>query len=180
MAGPIAGLRILDLSVGIVGPYATKLLADYGADVVKVEPPRGDAARQLGPFPGGIPNQEKSGIFFYFNTNKRSVALDLKHPDGREALLHLVDSADVVVESFRPGNLQRLGLGWEVLHARKPSVPLVSLTNFGQDSPYRHYEGSELVLYGFGGEMYTMGVAEREPVKMFGTAAMVEWKRLAS
>jgi crotonobetainyl-CoA:carnitine CoA-transferase CaiB-like acyl-CoA transferase len=174
MTGPIPDLCVLDLSAGITGPYATRLLADYGADVVKVEPPRGDFARGLGPFPGGVPHPEKSGTFFAFNTNKRSVALDLKHPDGREALLHLIDRADVVVESYRPGTLERLGLGWDVIHARKPSVPLVSITNFGQDSPYRDYEGSELVLYGFGGEMYTMGVAEREPVKMFGTAGLVE------
>ena len=174
MAGPISDLRVLDLTAGVCGPYATKLLADYGADVIKVEPPGGELARRLGPFPGGEAHIEKSGTFFYFNTNKRSVVLDLKSDTGRDAFLRLAGRVDVIVESFRPGTLDRLGLGWAVLHTLNPGVPLVSITNFGQDSPYRDYEGTELVLYGFGGEMYSMGVAEREPVKMFGTAGLVE------
>jgi crotonobetainyl-CoA:carnitine CoA-transferase CaiB-like acyl-CoA transferase len=174
MAGPIDGVRVLDLTHSITGPYATKLLADYGADVIKVERPGGDPSRRLGPFPGDAPHPEKSGTFFYFNTNKRSVVLDLARPGGREAVLRLAAGADVVVESFRPGVLDSLGLGWDVLHAVKPSLSLVSISNFGQTGPYRDYLGSELVLYGFAGEMYTMGVAEREPVKMFGTAALVQ------
>jgi crotonobetainyl-CoA:carnitine CoA-transferase CaiB-like acyl-CoA transferase len=178
--GPIDGVRILDLTVGICGPYATKLLADYGADVVKVEPPGGDLARKLAPFPGDVPDPEKSGTFLYFNTNKRSVVLDLARPPGLEAFGLLVDWADVVVESFKPGVVDRLGIGWEFISARKPGISLVSITNFGQESPYRDYEGTELTLYGFAGEMYTMGVAEREPVKMFGTAALVESGAAAS
>ena len=174
MAGPMADVTVLDLTVGVAGPYATKLLADYGADVIKVEPPGGDFIRGLGPFPGGSPHREKSGTFFFFNTNKRSVVLDLKSRTGLTAFWRLVDRADVVVESFRPGVLDRLGVGWEAIHARRPSLALVSITNFGQDSPYRDYKGTELTLYGFAGEMYTMGVAEREPVKMYGTAGLVE------
>jgi crotonobetainyl-CoA:carnitine CoA-transferase CaiB-like acyl-CoA transferase len=167
-------VRVLDLTVGITGPYATKLLADYGADVVKLEPPGGDLTRKLGPFPGDVPHAEKSGTFLYFNTNKRSIVVDLRCDGGRDVLGALVSGADVVVESFKPGVLDRLGAGWEFFHARKPEVSLVSVTNFGQESPYRDYEGTELTLYSFAGEMYTMGVAEREPVKMFGTAALVE------
>ena len=174
MPGPLTGVRILDLTVGIAGPYATKLLADYGAGVLKVEPPGGDLSRRLGPFRADTPNPEASGTFLYFNTNKRSLMIDLKRPAGVEALLRLAATVDLVVESFRPGVLDRLGAGFAALNARKPSLSLVSVTNFGQDSPYRDYKGTDLTLYGFGGEMYTMGVAEREPVKMYGTAALVE------
>ncbi len=172
--GPIDGVRILDLTVGIAGPYATKLLADYGADVIKVEPPGGDLTRHLGPFPCAEPHTEKSGTFLYFNTNKRSVVLDLTCDEAVDVLGRLVEQADVVVESFKPGVLDALGAGWEFVRSRKPGISLVSISNFGQESPYRDYEGTELTLYGFAGEMYTIGVAEREPVKMYGTAALVE------
>lgn len=172
--GPINGVRILDLTVGIAGPYATRLLADYGAHVVKVEPPGGDMTRNLGPFPGDEPHAERSGTFLYFNANKRSIVLDLRERGASDVFGALVDWADLVVESFRPGVLDQLGLGWDFIHARKPEISLVSISNFGQESPYRDYEGTELTLYGFGGEMYSMGIAEREPVKMFGTAGLVE------
>ena len=174
MPGPLADLSILDLTEYIAGPYATKLLADYGANVIKLERPGGDPARGLGPFQGNVKHPERSGTFFYFNSNKRSLALNLRAPEGREVFLRLVDGADIVVESFRPGVLDRLGVGWEAVHARKPSVPLVSVTNFGQTGPYREFRASELVLFGFAGEMYSMGVLDRAPVKMYGTAAMVE------
>jgi len=172
--GPLAGLTILDLSEYICGPYATKLLADFGADVIKVERPGGDPARRLGPFPGGLADPEKSGTFFYFNTNKRSIVLDLKDEADRETFLQLADRADAVVESFRPGVLDRLGIGWDVLHARRPDLPLIQISNFGQESPYRDYRGTELTLFAHAGEMYTMGVLEREPVTMYGTASLVE------
>lgn len=172
--GPLDGLTILDLSDYIAGPYATKLLADFGADVIKIERPGGDAARRVGPFPGGKPHPEKSGTFFFFNTNKRSIVLDLKSADDRETFLQLVDRADGIVESFRPGYLDSLGLGWDVIHARRADIPMVSVTNFGQHSPYRDYVGNELTLFALGGEMYTMGVQEREPVTMFGTASLAE------
>ena len=174
MPGPLDGVTILDLSEYVCGPYATKLLADFGADVIKVERPGGDPGRTLGPFPGGDSHPEKSGTFFYFNTNKRSIELDLKAQEGRETFLALVDRADAVVESFRPGVLDRLGIGWDVIHARRPDLPLISITNFGQDSPYRDYAGSELTLFALAGELYTMGIVEREPVTMFGTASLVE------
>ena len=174
MPGPLDDVTILDLTHYIAGPYATKLLADYGADVIKIERPGGDPARRLGPFAGDEQHPEKSGTFFYFNTNKRSLVLDLEQARAREVFSQLLDRADVVVESFRPGALDALGIGWEFIHARRPPVPLVSISNFGQTGPYRDYRGSELVLYGFAGEMYTMGVGDREPVKMYGTAALVE------
>lgn len=174
MTGPIADIRVLDLTQGIAGPYATKLLADYGADVIKVEPPGGDFTRRLGPYRGDAPHPERSGTFAYFNTNKRSIVLDLKRAAGVAAFWRLAERADVVVESFRPGVVEGLGVGWEAIADRRPGMPLVSISNFGQESPYRDYKGTELTLYGFAGELYTMGVSEREPVTMFGSAALVE------
>ncbi len=174
MTGPLDDVTVLDLTHYITGPYATKLLADYGAKVIKVERPGGDPARGLGPFRGGEEHPERSGTFFYLNTNKRSVVLDLRRDGACEVFGRLLDRADVVVENFRPGALDALGVGWEFIHARRPDLPLVSISNFGQEGPYRDYKGSELVLFGFAGELYSMGVAEREPVKMYGTAALVE------
>ena len=174
MPGPLAGLTILDLTQHICGPYATKLLADFGANVIKVERPGGDVARRLGPFQGDAAHPEKSGTFFFFNTNKRSIELDLTSDDGRATLWQLVDRADAVVESYRPGVLGWLGFSWDAIHKRRPDIPLVSISNFGQDSPYRDYLGSELTLYALAGEMYTMGIAEREPVTMYGAASLVE------
>ena len=174
MPGPLQNIRVLDLTEEIVGPYATKLLADYGADVVKIEKPAGDSARQLGPFKGGDRHPDKSGTFFYFNTNKRSVVLDLKTPSGLDGFWHLVDWADIIVEGFEPGAMESLGLSWEAIKARRGDISLVSVSNFGANSPYRHYRGSELVLYGFAGEMHSTGRLEREPVKMYGTSALVQ------
>jgi crotonobetainyl-CoA:carnitine CoA-transferase CaiB-like acyl-CoA transferase len=167
-------LVVLDLTQHIAGPYATRLLADYGADVIKVEPPWGDLTRRLPPFKGGEEHPERSGLFAYLNANKRSVVLDLRTDEGTSELRRLAERADVVVESFAPGTLDRLGCGWQFFRAVKPSLPLVSISNFGQDGPYRDYKLSELVLYGFAGEMYSMGRTEREPVKMAGTAALFE------
>ncbi len=165
---------VLDLSHHIAAPYATKLMADYGADVIKVERPGGDIARTLPPFKDGLPGIENSGLFFFLNTNKRSVVLDLATPDGKDALAALVRRADIVVESFAPGSLDRLGIGWDFLQAMNPRASLISVSNFGQDGPYRDYRLSELTLYGFAGEMHSMGMTDREPTKMAGTAALFE------
>ncbi|HJP41161.1 MAG TPA: CoA transferase [Dehalococcoidia bacterium] len=180
MAGPLEDLRILDLTHLVTGPFATKLLADFGADVIKVERPGGDPARRLGPFPNDQSHPEKSGTFFYFNSNKRSIGLDLRSTAAGGIFEDLVDWADVVVESLRPGALAGLGFGWDMIHARRPEVPLVSVTNFGQDGPYADFVGSEVVLWGFGGEMYSTGLAGREPVKMYGTAGLVQAGAAAS
>jgi len=171
---PFDDVTVLDLTQHIVGPYATLLMASYGADVIKVERPGGDPARRLGPFLGDVEDPEKSGLFFYLNNNKRSVVLDLKSEAGKSALHKLAEAADLVVESFKPGVLDRLDCGWQFLQSVKPSLPLVSISNFGQTGPYRDFKASELVMYGFAGEMYTMGLTEREPVKMAGTAGLFE------
>ena len=174
MPGPLNDVTVLDLTQHIAGPYATKLFADFGADVIKIERPGGDPSRRLGPYQGGTPNPEKSGTFFYFNTNKRSVELDLSGERGREVLWRLLERTDLVVESFRPGVIDDLEVGWDAIHRRRPNVPLISISNFGQESPYRDYKGSDLVLYAFAGEMFSTGLLEREPVKMYGTAALVQ------
>jgi crotonobetainyl-CoA:carnitine CoA-transferase CaiB-like acyl-CoA transferase len=167
-------VRILDLTQHIAGPYATRLFADFGADVIKIERPGGDVTRTMGPFKGGEPHPEKSGLFFYLNCNKRSVVLDLKTAAGKEALGALAKTADIVFESYAPGTLERLGIGYEWFRAIKPSLPVVSISNFGQDGPYRDYKLTDLTLYAFAGEMYSMGETDREPVKMAGTAALFE------
>lgn len=168
------GVTILDLTQHIAGPYATRLLADYGANVIKVESPAGDVARRLPPFQGDDVHPEKSGTFFYLNCNKRSVVLDLRSTAGREAFLQLAKTADLVVESYAPGTMESFGLGWDAIHAVKPNLSLVSISNFGQTGPYRDYKLTDLALYAFAGEMYSMGETDREPVKMAGTAALFE------
>jgi crotonobetainyl-CoA:carnitine CoA-transferase CaiB-like acyl-CoA transferase len=159
-AGPLAGLRVLDLSHHVAGPYCTKLLAVCGADVVKVERPwGGDPLRRAAPLDGDV-----SLAFLDLNVNKRGVTLDLRR--DRERALELAARADVVVESFRPGTLARLGLGYDELRARKPEVVLTSISNFGQTGPYRDLDATEIVLYAMGHEMYGTGQPDAEPMSM--------------
>ena len=141
MSLPLEGVRILDLSRLLPGPYCTLLLADLGADVVKIEDPEGgDYIRQMPPLLG----EAGSALFHALNRNKRSVALDLRSPEGREALLALAAGADVVVESFRPGVLDRLQLSYAALAARNPRLVLCSVTGFGQTGPDRERAGHDL------------------------------------
>ena len=167
MTGPLEGARVLDLTQGVAGPYATKCFSDYGADVIKIErPDGGDPARRLGPFPNDEPDGEASGMFLHLNTGKRSVALDLRTRSGRELLLALAAQADLVVESFRPGTLERLGIGPEALAEASPAAALVRVSGFGQDGPYRDYEADDMLLYAAGGVMQVTGDPEREPLKL--------------
>ena len=160
-------VRVLDLTQHVAGPYCTKLLADYGAEVMKIERPGvGDQARRIGPFPGDVPHLEKSGIFLHLNTNKRGITLDLKSRAGTNVVQELVREVDIVVENFRPGTMERFGLGYETLHAINPSLVMTSISNFGQTGPYRDFRSSEIMVYGMGGEMYSTGLDEREPVKL--------------
>lgn len=166
MPGPLEGIRVLDLTQGIAGPYATKLCSDYGADVVKIEhPQRGDIARRLGPFPTDEPHSERSGMFLELNTGKQSVTLDLSTASGRGILLRLAAAADVIVESFRPGTLERLGLGPEVLHEANPRAALVRISNFGQTGPYRDFRADDMLLYAMGGVLAVTAVEGRDPVE---------------
>jgi crotonobetainyl-CoA:carnitine CoA-transferase CaiB-like acyl-CoA transferase len=170
-SGPLAGVTAIDLSTGVGALFCAKLLADYGADVIKIEPPGGDPSRTLGPFPTDTPNPERSPAFLYLNTNKRSIVLDLEQPADRDIVLSLIDRADVVVESFQPGSMASLGLSWDTLKARKPSLVLTSVTPFGQDGPYAGYNAPNLVAYAMGGQMSMTGEPDREPLKAGGYQA---------
>ena len=165
--GALSDLRVLDFTHYIAGPYATKLLADYGADVLKVERPGiGDGARRIGPFPDDVPHPEKSGTFLHLNTNKRSITLNLKSAQAQDIVRQLVRNADVVVESFRPGQMAAFGLGYETLRSLNPQIVLTSISNFGQTGPYRDFRSSDIMIYGMGGEMYSTGLEDREPLKL--------------
>src|SRR5690606_19193980 len=165
-AQALSGLRVLDLSRWVAGEYATKLFADFGADVVKVEKPgEGSLTRAWGPFPGDVPDPERSALFLHLNTNKRSVALDLRADADREVLLGLVARADALVEAFRPGHLERLGLGPDVLRDLNPRLVITRISAFGQTGPWRDREASGLVLQAAGGPMHATGQADRAPLR---------------
>ncbi|MEE9324716.1 MAG: CoA transferase [Dehalococcoidia bacterium] len=171
----LSDVKVLDLTHYIAGPYCTKLFADYGADVIKIERPgTGDPARQLSPFFKDEPHPEKSGLFLHLNTNKRSITLNLKTDTGQEIFKELVKEADIVVENFRPGVMANFGLDFPVLKGIKPDLVMTSISNFGQNGPYRDYKASELILYGMGGEMYSVGVPERHPLKQGGNVVQYE------
>ncbi|MFH1140712.1 MAG: CoA transferase [Chloroflexota bacterium] len=171
----LSGIRVIDLTHYISGPVSTKLLADYGADVIKIERPgAGDKARSIGPFYHDEPNLEKSGLFLYLNTNKRGITLNLKSVLGKEILLEMVKRADVVVENFKPGTMERLGLSYEELEKINPRLVMTSISNFGQTGPYRDYKLTELMAFGMGGPMYSMGQAEREPIKYAWTPSIYQ------
>src|SRR5436190_7853469 len=128
----LGGLKVIDLSWFLPGPYLTMTLADHGAEVVKIEPPgEGDPGRQIGPM-----DARTSGFFRNLNRGKKSVVVDLKNASEREALLRLCDDADVLVESFRPGVAARLGIGYDAVSARNPGIVYCSISAFGQASPY--------------------------------------------
>jgi crotonobetainyl-CoA:carnitine CoA-transferase CaiB-like acyl-CoA transferase len=163
----LSGVRIIDLTHYIAGPYCTKLFADLGADVIKIEKPdRGDGARWLRPFIGDEPHPEKSALFLYLNTNKRSVILDLKNPEGVGTLKDMVRDADILVESFRPGVMAKLGISYPILERLNPRLIMTSISNFGQEGPYRDWEATDLTLNALSGMMYMTGDEAREPVKL--------------
>lgn len=165
----LEGVRVLDLTHHIAGPFCTKLLADFGAEVIKIERPRGgDPSRKAGPFPQDEPHPERSGLFLHLNTNKRSVTLDLATGDGQRVARELAARADVVVENFRPGVIDRFGLGYDELRKLNPRVILTSISNFGQTGPYRDMPMSEITGYAMGGAMNTTGHRDREPLKLGG------------
>ena len=161
----LSGIRVLDLSQDIAGPYMTRLMAGLGADVVKVEPPSGDPSRRSGPFPDHIPHREKSALYLYLNTSKRGVTLDLWTTTGRDLLSRLVAYVDLVVETYRPGTLDELGLGYDSLAEANPRVVLTSITPFGQNGPYSQLPAEELTLYALSGLMYLTGEPDEEPLK---------------
>ena len=163
----LAGVRVLDLTYGVAGPFATKIMAALGAEVVKIEAPDGgDPTRRLGPFDGDRPHPERSGLFLDLNAGKKSVTLDLHTATGAALARRLAAGADIVVEAFPPGEAERLGLGYEALSAENPELTYVSVSNFGAVGPYSDFLGSDLTLYAMGGEMYGTGMPGEPPVRL--------------
>ncbi|MEE8374214.1 MAG: CoA transferase [Dehalococcoidia bacterium] len=160
------GVRILDLSGGIAGPYCTRLLGGFGAEVTKVEKPdEGDESRRVGPFPEDIPHLERSALFLHLNTSKKGVTLNLETLAGRRILRQLAERADILVESFEPGQMSDWGLDYESLEKTNPRLIVTSITPFGQTGPYRHYKWSSAVLDALGGHTYVQGDPKREPLR---------------
>ncbi|MEX0682679.1 MAG: CoA transferase [Dehalococcoidia bacterium] len=150
----LGDLRVLDLA-GEIGQYCTKLLADLGADVIKIEPPGGDPVRALPPF---LQNDSDASLYWLnLNTSKRSITLSLEHAGGRKLLERLVATADIVVESFAPGYLDSLGLGYDALAKIKPDILLTSITGFGQTGPHAGYKSPDIVGVAMGGVMWLAG-----------------------
>lgn len=159
---PLSGLRVLDLSHFLAGPFATMVLGDLGAEVVKVEPPAGDPVRR-------IPPHEIDGVstfFFSVNRNKQSIVIDLKTAEGRDGFLGLVESADVVCHNFRPGVLERLGLGFEALLERNPRVVLCSVYGFDSEGPYADYPAVDSLVQALSGVMSLTGEEDGPPARV--------------
>jgi crotonobetainyl-CoA:carnitine CoA-transferase CaiB-like acyl-CoA transferase len=146
-SGPLRGIKVLDFSIALTGPYAAALMADQGADVVKVERPGiGDLGRWVGVAVNGM-----SALYFTCNRGKRSIALDLHQPEGVEIALQLAAETDVVIENYRPGVMDKLGLGYEAMRSRNPDIVYASLTGFGSEGPYRDRSAYDTVIQAYGG-----------------------------
>ena len=163
MTQPLAGVRVLDLTRAMTGPFCTLMLGDMGADVVKVElPGKGDEARGWGPpFIG-----DESAYFLSVNRNKRSITLDLRSDGGQAIAWRLIEWADVLVENFSPGTMERLGLGYEAARARNPRLIFCSISGFGQDGPSRNKTAYDLIVQGMSGLMSITGEEDGPPIKM--------------
>ena len=159
--GPLAGLRVLELA-DEKGQFCGKLLGDLGADVVKIEPPGGAPNRHIGPFMDDVPHPDRSVSFWYYNTSKRGITLNLETADGRTLFRRLAATADIILETFKPGFLPSIGLGYDDLRAANPGLILCSLTPFGQTGPWRDYVSSDLLHMAAGGEMASCGYDEAD------------------
>ena len=167
MPRPLAGIRLLDASQGAAGPTCAMLLADLGADVVKIEPPGGEWGRGLGPpFIGGT-----AAAFLAMNRNKRGIVVDLKHPGGADVVLRLASRSDVIVESLRPGVADRLGIGYQAVSAVNPRLVYAAISAFGQEGPWRDRPGVDGVVQAMSGLMSVTGTADGPPVKVGVPAA---------
>ncbi|MCX5998787.1 MAG: CoA transferase, partial [Chloroflexi bacterium] len=155
--------RALDLT-DEKGFLCGRILGDFGVDVIKVEPPGGDPSRRIGPFYHDIPDPEKSLTWFAYNANKRGITLNIETADGRELFKGLVKGSDFVIESFPPGHLDTLGLGYETLMSINPRLILTSITPFGQTGPWKDFQGSDIALWALSSYMYVTGDEDRPPV----------------
>jgi formyl-CoA transferase len=161
----LKGIKVIDLSRALSGPFCTMTLADLGADVIKVEQgPDGDMSRGWGPFDRGV-----STYYLSCNRNKRGVCIDLRQPQGLAALQRLIDGADVVIENFKPGTVERMGLGFDVLSARNPRLVMGSINAFGADGPLSDWPGFDQIAQGYSGMMSLTGFADGDPTRT-GTA----------
>ncbi|HJU15506.1 MAG TPA: CoA transferase [Stellaceae bacterium] len=159
--GPLAGLRVLELA-DETGQFCGKLLGDLGAEIVKIEPPGGEPSRRIGPFLDDIPHPERSLSFWYYNTSKRGITLNLETADGIGLFQRLAATADIILETFRPGFLASLGLDYDSLRKQNPRLILCSLTPFGQTGPWRDYLSSDLLHMAAGGQMASCGYDEAD------------------
>lgn len=176
MAGALAGVKIVECGEMVSAAYASKLMADMGADVVKIESPHGgDEARRRGPFPGGRPHDEKSGLYLFLNTNKRGITLDLEESKGREIFHSLIRDADLLIHNIHPKRMLGHGLDYAVLAQVNPGLVMTSITPFGLDGPHRNYEASDLTLWNAGGLCFLNGggpgTDHLPPLKAFGQQA---------
>ena len=158
--GPLTGLRVLELGTTVAGPFCGRLLADFGAEVIKVEPPEGDPVRAMGKHVDG-----KSLYSATILRNKQLIALDLRQPGAREVIRRLVPACDVVVENFRPGTLEKWGIGYEALRATNPGLIMVRISGFGQTGPYRDRPGYGFLGDAVGGLLHINGYPDRPPVR---------------
>lgn len=166
--GALAGRRVLEVA-GASGVYCGKLLADMGADVVKVERPRGDSTRAIPPFFGDRPGPDRSLFFLYMNTSKRGITLDYAQPAGRALLRRLALRSDIVIETLPPGRLEAEGLGYASLAAERPRIVVTSISGFGQTGPHRDWASTDLVAGAMGGAMGVTGEADDPPVTLAGS-----------
>lgn len=166
--GALEGLRVLEMG-GDKVEYGTKILAELGADVVKIEPPNGDPSRKVPPFAGDIPHPERSLRFLYRNINKRGITLNLDSQEGQGLLKRLVERADILMECFPPGYLEQRGIGYSSLREVDGKLIFASVTDFGQSGPYRDYKGSDIVNFAMGGGMYASGRPEAPPCLVPGS-----------
>jgi crotonobetainyl-CoA:carnitine CoA-transferase CaiB-like acyl-CoA transferase len=174
MSLPLEGVKVLDLSRLLPGGFCSLLLADFGADVVKVEDTgMGDYVRWSPPYYEGADNSAKSALFLALNRNKRSIRIDLKTEQGRAVLLRLAKDADVLLESFRPGVLDRLGVGYDVLREANPGLVICAITGYGQDGPLRNRSGHDMNYLGLVGLLGLTGEADGPPIQAAGQIADV-------
>jgi len=171
----LEGYKVVDLSWHIAGPYCTKLLAELGAEVIKIEKTGGgDPARMMPPFFNDDVHPEKSLLFLYLNTGKKSTTLNLKTEKGKDLLKSLIRDADILVESFSPGVMTDLGLDYAVLEKINPGLIMTSISNFGQTGPYRGYKASDITEMAIGGLMHMTGEPDREPLTYGGWQAQYQ------
>lgn len=160
--GALAGIKVIDLSRVLGGPFATQLLSDHGADVIKLEPPQGDEVRDWGP-----PFHDDDAAYFIgINRNKRSVGLDLAKEEGRAVLLRLLEGADVVIENFKPGSMEKWGIGYEVLSKRFPKLIYCKVSGFGAEGPLGGFPGYDAIVGAMAGHYSVNGSPETGPMRM--------------